>query len=136
MNDTRMVPAALVVWAVATVGLAWGWQFSWLLGALAVATSFVVAVRSLRWRPQAVLVIALGSLATCWIAMVIHASAANPLRHEAERGTVVTLRVQVSERPKPLRTQGFGSRQGGTDRVLVPAGDVVVLAQAKDWADL
>ena len=136
MNDTRMVPAALVVWAVATVGLAWGWQFSWLLGALAVATSFVVAVRSLRWRPQAVLMIALGSLATCWIAMVIHASAANPLRHEAERGTVVQLRVEVSERPKPLRTQGFGSRQGGTDRVLVPAGDLVVLAQAKDWADL
>ena len=136
MNDTRMVPAALVVWAVATVGLAWGWQFSWLLGGLAVAISFVVAVRSLRWRPQAVLVIALGSLATCWIAMVIHASAANPLRQEAERGTVVQLRIEVSERPKPLRTQGFGSRQGGADRVLVPAGDVIVLAQAKDWADL
>ncbi|HTI27430.1 MAG TPA: DNA internalization-related competence protein ComEC/Rec2 [Kutzneria sp.] len=136
MTDTRMVPVALVVWAVATVGLAWGWQFSWLLGALAVGTAFVVAFRSLRWRPQAVLVIALGALATCWIATVIHAAATNPLRQEAERGTVVTLRVEVSERPKPLRTQGFGSRQGGADRVLVPAGDVIVLAQAGDWADL
>jgi competence protein ComEC len=136
MNDTRMVPAAVVVWAVATVGLAWGWQFSWVLGGLAVVISFVVAVRSLRWRPQAVLVIALGSLATCWIATVIHASATSPLRHDAERGSVVTLRVEVSERPKPLRTQGFGSRQGGADRVLVPSGDVVVLAQANGWADL
>ena len=45
MTDTRMVPVALVVWAVATVGLAWGWQFSWLLGALAVGTAFVVAFR-------------------------------------------------------------------------------------------
>jgi competence protein ComEC len=136
MNDTRIVPAAVVVWAVATVGLAWGWQFSWVLGGLAVVISFVVAVRSLRWRPQAVLVIALGSLATCWIATVIHASATSPLRHDAERGSVVTLRVEVSERPKPLRTQGFGSRQGGADRVLVPSGDVVVLAQANGWADL
>ncbi len=136
MTDTRMVPVALVVWAVATVGLAWGWQFSWLLGVLAVATSFVVAFRSLRWRPQAVLVIALGSLATCWIAMVIHASATHPLRHDAERGAIVKLRVEVSERPRPLRTQGFGSRQGGADRVLVPAGDVVVLAQANGWAEL
>lgn len=136
MTDTRMVPVALVVWAVATVGVAWGWQFCWLLGVAAVVTSFVVAFRSLRWRPQAVLVIGLGSLATCWIATVIHASATHPLRHEAERGAIVTLRVKVSERPKPLRTQGFGSRQGGADRVLVPAGDVIVLAQAGDWADL
>ncbi|EWM13015.1 DNA internalization-related competence protein ComEC/Rec2 [Kutzneria sp. 744] len=136
MNDTRMVPVALVVWAIATVGLAWGWQFSWLLGGIAVVTAFVVAVRSLRWRPQAVLVIALGALATCWIAMVIHTSATHPLRSDADHGATVTLRVEVSERPKPLRTQGFGSRQGGADRVLVPAGDVIVLAQAAGWADL
>lgn len=136
MTDTRMLPVALVVWAVATVGLAWGWQFSWLLGVLAVATALVLAFRSLRWRPHAVLVVALGSLATWWIAMVIHASASDPLRQQAEHGAIVTLRVEVSERPKPLRTQGFGSRQGGTDRVLVPAGDIVVLAQASGWADL
>ncbi|MFC0434506.1 DNA internalization-related competence protein ComEC/Rec2 [Kutzneria buriramensis] len=136
MTDTRMLPVALVVWAVATVGLAWGWQFSWLLGVLAVATALVLAFRSLRWRPHAVLVVALGSLATCWIAMVIHASASDPLRQQAEHGAIVTLRVEVSERPKPLRTQGFGSRQGGADRVLVPAGDIVVLAQASGWADL
>jgi competence protein ComEC len=136
MNDTRMVPVALVVWATATVGLAWGWQFSWLLGAAAVGVALVVAFRSLRWRPHAVLVVALGALATCWIATVIHASAASPLRQEADRGATVKLRVEVSERPKPLRTQGFGSRQGGADRVLVPAGDVVVLAQASGWADL
>jgi competence protein ComEC len=134
--DYRVVPAAAVVWSVAAAGLLWGWQFSWLAGFLAVAVALVVAFRSLRWRPAAVLVVLIGTLATCWIGLVIHASATHPLRAVADRGETVSLRVEVSDRPRPMRTVGFGSRQGGADRVAVPAGDVVVLAQTSGWSDL
>jgi competence protein ComEC len=139
-GDTRVVPVALVIWAVTVAGLLWGWPFVWLVGAAAVSTAVVVAIRSLRWRPAAVLVVLLGGLATCWIGMAIHGAAVHPLRTSAEHGTVVTLRIDVADRPHTLRTTGFGGRQGGADRVAIPAtvpgGQVLVLAQAQGWAEL
>ncbi|MBV8934048.1 MAG: ComEC/Rec2 family competence protein [Kutzneria sp.] len=134
-----MVPTAVVLWTATAAGLLWGWPYVWIIGTVAVAVAAVVALRSVRWRPAAVLLVVLGGLGICWIGWVMHGAAAHPLRLAAEHGDAVTLRIEVRQWPHVLHAVGFGGRQGA-DRVAVPAvvsgGEVLVLGSVADWADL
>ncbi|AHH95003.1 ComEC/Rec2 family competence protein [Kutzneria albida] len=140
IRQTPVIPAALAVWAMAAAGLLFGWPCAALIGGCAVAGGVLAAIRSLRWRPAAVLLVLVGALAACWITLVLRDSESHPLRAEAEHGAVRTLRVEVADRPHPLRTAGFGGRQGGADRVALPVrgagADLLVLAPVRHWGEL
>ncbi|RKT53122.1 DNA internalization-related competence protein ComEC/Rec2 [Saccharothrix australiensis] len=133
-----LVPAALAVWATALVGLLWTW---WAGAAVGVAAAGIGGVLLRRWRPAAAAIAVVGPVAACWIGVQLHQSAHHPLRAEAERGGPTTLRLALSDRPRGVRTSGFGSRASGVDLVLAQAaledgGRITVLAPAKEWREL
>ncbi len=134
-----LVPAALAVWATALVGLLWTW---WAGVALGLASGVVGGVVLRRRRPAAAAVAVVGSVAACWIGVQLHTSVHHPLRSAAEHGEPTTLHLELADRPRGLRSQGFGSRAGGVDLVLAQAtlvddgGRVLVLAPVAAWREL
>jgi len=91
--------------------------------------------------------LAAGAVVTAQVLLVAH----HPLRAAAERGAAATVRVVLSDDPRPLRDEGYGARPGGATRVLVPgtlvtatAGDgafrgggrMVLLAPVEGWQGL
>ncbi|WP_137814530.1 DNA internalization-related competence protein ComEC/Rec2 [Gandjariella thermophila] len=151
MTDVRLVPAAMAVWSAALLGLRAGWPFALLCGAVA-ATVAVALLRRDRWHRAAALALLAGGLAGGgWMGHVAHQAATHPLRAAAQRGAAATLRVELTDRPRPLRSAGFGGRQGGVDRVaasgrlvsgevagepLRAGGQVLLLAPAAGWQEL
>ncbi|MGM1057789.1 DNA internalization-related competence protein ComEC/Rec2 [Saccharothrix sp. Mg75] len=134
----HLVPAALAVWATALAGLLWTWWAAVVVGLVAAAVGGL-ALRP--WRQAALAVVVTGLAAACWIGLQVHASAHHPLRSQAERGGTTTLEVELDERPRGVRTSGFGSRAGGVDLVVARAtlddgGRVVLLAPAQRWQEL
>jgi competence protein ComEC len=156
--DLRLVPAALGAWACSLLGLWVGWEaaaVAALIGVLLVMLG--VGVPWLRptapGRASAGL-LALGAALLAGgagAAVQAHDSAANPVRVAAESGSAATLRVRVTDDPRPLHSAGFGSQQGGARQVVVSAklrnaevdgrhwsvgGRVVLIAPADQWAAL
>jgi competence protein ComEC len=146
-----LVPAALAVWGVALCGLLLNWQAAVAAGVLA-GLAGVLALRRRWWqRSGAVALVVLAPVAAGWVGVQVHLAATHPLRAAAQHGAQAVVLVELSTRPRPLESAGFGSRPGGADRVLLTArvlaartggtfaerrGEVVLLAPADRWRDL
>ncbi len=133
-RDGRLVPAAVTVWAGALAGLVWTWWITVLCG-LAGAVAGVLAgvfasrvpgpaARSPEGRrglPAAAGVLCAAGIATALpMGLVLRDAEQDPLRAEAARGTSVPVHATVAERPRPVRSAGYGHRPGGVGSVLVP----------------
>jgi competence protein ComEC len=161
--DVRLVPAALVAWAVTLIGIGLGPVAAGVATLVAVvAVVAVVAMvvprrrrapgsRTWRWR-SSVLAVA-GCAATAGLVVTAHALlvAQHPLREPAERGAAATVRAVLRDDPRPIRTPAYGSRPGTAEQVLVPAvleraevgddrwaagGRVLLIAPAEGWSAL
>ncbi|TQM43290.1 ComEC/Rec2 family competence protein [Pseudonocardia cypriaca] len=148
--DLRLVPAALAVWAVVLLGIG--------LGPVAavvvlVACALLVGSTVARRRGAAWVLAAGGCAGAAALVVAAHALMVerHPLRGPAERGAAATLRVTVSDDPRPIRGTGYGARPGEAGQVLVPAvleraevgaggwvvgGRLLLIAPAGEWATL
>ncbi|MBV8540279.1 MAG: DUF4131 domain-containing protein [Pseudonocardiales bacterium] len=148
-HDLRLVPAALVGWAVALSGLYLG---SLVAAALGVGGLAVAGAAALRGRSAAVL--AMGGVAAA-VALVVGTQAwqveHHPVRVAAERGSVATVVAHLRDDPRAIASPGYGGRQPDPQRVVVHAeleaadvaghqwrtgGRVVLLAPAQGWIGL
>ena len=152
-HDARLVPAAVAVWLTGLIGLSWTWWWALVGSALtALAGALVVARGKAWWRPG------VGwSLVVCAVLLAapvtlrLHGSAVDPLRAEARGGAAVELRFELSDRPRPVFSAGFGGQQSGVRSVVITGevlsasvagrrvdshGVVTVLAAVDGWADL
>nr|WP_112282402.1 ComEC/Rec2 family competence protein [Prauserella muralis] len=157
-QDLRLVPAAVLTWTAALLGLLWGWP-ACLLCAVAGTLGAAIALR--RWAPgrrdPPRRWAAAGALLVCALAVAgpltlrIAAAQHDPLRAHAGEGRDAILRVTVEERPRPLRSAGYADRPDGARLVLVPArvrdatvggqpvastGRVVLIAPFAGWSRL
>ena len=149
--QSRLIPAALTVWAVALGGLLWAWPAAVLLGAAASVIG-ALALRH-RWcaRSCAIALLVAAPIAAISIGFRVDQSASHPLRSAAERGAPVVLDAELSARPRGVRTEGFAARPSGVELVVLRAdvrsalidgasipsgGEVVLLAPAKGWQNL
>ena len=147
--DLRLVPSAVAVWAVVLLGIGLGPVAG--AGAL-VGCLLLVGFAVVRRGPPWVLA-AGGCAAAAALVVTAHALLADrhPLRAPAERGAAATVRVVVSDDPRPIRSTGFGARPGRPSHVLVPAelqrvevgaagwavgGRILLIAPVEGWATL
>ena len=146
--DLRLVPVAGAVWAVTLFGLWAGWLPA--AASALVAGLLSVAVRVFWRRPGAravLVVLLLAGVAASSIALRTHGVDEHPLRHAAATGEQVTVRVELTDAPKPLRGAAFGASRA-QDRSLVRAdlvtaeiagrryrtgGSVVLLVPTESW---
>lgn len=154
-HDFRLVPAALVLWLGALLGLLWHWWAGLMVGLTAVATATALLVRWRLARPHwfagAGALLLAGVLLSGPLAVRICQAQHDPLTALAGRGGTVTLRVSVDERPKPVQSPGYAGQQAGARLVVVGAtvrradvaggqvasrGRVVLLAPFQTWANL
>ncbi|MGH3843960.1 MAG: ComEC/Rec2 family competence protein [Pseudonocardiaceae bacterium] len=148
-HDLRLVPTAVVGWAVVLSGLYLGSSVAAALGA---AGLLAAGVAALRGGPAAVL--AVGGVAAA-LALVVGTQTwqleHHPVRAAAERGAAATVVVQVSDDPRAVTTPGYGGQQPQPQTVVIRAGleaaeigghqwrtggRVVLLAPAQHWAGL
>ncbi|GLZ34048.1 competence protein ComEC [Lentzea sp. NBRC 105346] len=138
--DSRLIPAALAVWAIALTGLYLGWPAALAVGALAGLAGLAALRRMWCGRVCAVALMLCGPIAAIWIGGQIHRADTHPLRLAAERGAPLTAQAEVVERPRGVRTEGFGARPGGVSQVVflakVQGATLVVLAPAERWRNL
>lgn len=138
--DFRVVPAALAVWAVALAGLFLGWPAALVVGGLAGLAGLASLRQSWCGRVCAVALMVCGPVAAVWIGGHVHRADTHPLRLAAERGDPVTVRAEITGRPRGVRADGFGARRAGVTQVVISAtaqgSQVVLLADAARWRDL
>ncbi|RZS31410.1 competence protein ComEC [Herbihabitans rhizosphaerae] len=158
--DWRLVPAAIVVWAAALLGLLVDWRCAALVGAAGFVVGVAVLARRAgrhsvwrRWIRRgagwSLLLCGLASIAP--LTLTLREAREDPLRAPAAAGSAAHLRVSISERPRPVFASGFGGRQGGVQAVVLSAqvrharvadrevdsdGRVLLVAPAEKWADL
>ena len=158
-QDWRLVPAAVVVWLATMAGLLLGWWWSAVGGLAGVVVGVAVLARSpsrsaiARWWRVGLAwsLVVCGLLAASVGTLRLRAAEEDPLRASANAGVSAVVRVEVTERPKPVFSAGFGGQQGGVWTVVVPArvesavvagrslrstGAVVVIAPAQRWRGL
>jgi competence protein ComEC len=149
--DARLVPAAMTVWCAVAAGILFSWWWTVVFGAVAAATAVVILVRG-RWETAAAgALLVCGLLSAGVLAAGVRAAQEHPLRREAARGSVASLTVELTNRPKPLYRNGFGGQQSGASTVLVEGqaieadvhgatvrapADVLLFAPAQQWARL
>ncbi|WP_020498068.1 DNA internalization-related competence protein ComEC/Rec2 [Sciscionella marina] len=149
--DARLVPAALVVWTGAAVGLLFAWWCAVLIGLLGVVFGGWLLVRG-RWdRAAALVLLACGLVTAGLLAARAYGVASHPLHAEAGQRSSVRMRVELTNRPKPVYRKGFGDQQSGARTVLiaakvhtasvagraVPGGaDVLLFAPVRGWGAL
>ncbi|PPK69077.1 ComEC/Rec2 family competence protein [Actinokineospora auranticolor] len=131
-----------MVFTAALSGLLVHWIAAVVVGAVAVLAGVLLArrrVEPLRISAGWPLVVC-GVLAVWPVATRMEAAASDPLREAAAAGAEVELRLEVSERPRRVRSTGFGATPSGVRTVVVAAnsGDsrVLVLAPVDRWADV
>lgn len=154
--DLRLVPAALGAWACSLLGLWVGWAAAAataLIGVLLVVPGLGMPRAIALGRASAGLLVLGAALlaAGAGTAVQAHGSATNPVRVAAESGSVATLRVRVTDDPRPLHSTGYGSQQAGVRQVVISAklrhadvdgrrwsvgGRVVLIAPADQWSAL
>lgn len=125
LHDVRLVPAALIVWGAALLGLLAGWWVAALLGGAAVVTTAALG----RWRPAMCRrhVVAISAVVGCGILVAVPLSLRlfgaehDDLRGHAAHGARVSAQVTVAERPRPVRAPGYGDRPGGPRSVVIAA---------------
>lgn len=147
-HDLRLVPAALVGWAVALSGLYLG---SLVAAALGVVGLLAAGAAALRGRSA---VLAVGGVAAA-VALVVGTQVwqveHHPVRVAAERGSVATVVLHLRDDPRAIASPGYGGQQPHPQRVVVHAeleaaevaghqwrtgGRVVLLAPAQGWTGL
>jgi competence protein ComEC len=86
-----------------------------------------------------------GVLAMWPVTTRIRDAATDPLREMAARGEHVVLQVEVGERPRAVRTAGFGGMQAGIGSVVIMAAvvggmdstaDILLVARVDQWSRL
>ncbi len=172
-KDWRLVPAAVAVWLAVLLGLSLTWWLTFVVGALACAagvwamkgrlirlrgpTRRIIRVDVLeqreRWLRRGVgwSLVMCGALAMVPTSLRLRSSELDPLRFFAERGEAARLAVELSDRPKPIFSTGFGGQQAGAHSALVTAkvlharagghevsshGTVVLLVPIEGWSKL
>lgn len=154
-HDLRLLPAAFAVWLATLLGHQLSWPWTVACGALAALLGASVLIRA-RARHRDLRVAAV-ALILCGLAVAactgyrLRQDALNPLRELAPRGDAVTIRVELTNAPKPIHSAGFAGRQGGVRSVLIQAevvritanrraqparGSVLLIAPAHTWAGL
>ena len=148
-HDLRLVPAALVGWIVVLSGLYLG---SLVAAALGVGGLLVAGAAALRGRSAVML--AVGGVAAA-LALVVGTQVwqveHHPVRMAAERGSMATVVVHLSDDPRAVASPGYGGQQPHPQRVVVHAeleaavvaghqwrtgGRVVLLAPVQGWTGL
>jgi competence protein ComEC len=148
-HDLRLVPAALVGWAVVFCGLHLGSIAAVGLGA---AGMLVGGAAALRGRSSTILAMA-GVVAALALAVgtqtwqVEH----HPVRAAAERGSAATVTVRLDDDPRAVASPGYGGRPPEPQQVVIRAelesaktagqqwrtgGRVILLAPAGGWIGL
>lgn len=139
-HDFRLVPASLAVWGVALAGLLLGWQVALAIGALTGLAGLTCLRRGWSGRACALALVVCGPVAAMWIGAQVHRAESHPLRAAADRADQVTVNAEITDRPRGVRSEGFGSRQGGIAQVVMGAqvhgARVILLAPAERWRDL
>ncbi|HEV2784640.1 MAG TPA: DNA internalization-related competence protein ComEC/Rec2 [Actinophytocola sp.] len=158
--DWRLAPAAVAVWLATLLGLLVAWWLATAIGALASVIGLWVLCgrRGPRDPPGRWLRLGVGvSLLACGCAAAVgttvrlREAAHDPLRSPAARGASGAFRVELTERPRPVVSPGFGGRQGGVQAVVLPArmrhapvdgravpsdGEVLLIAPVDGWSRL
>jgi competence protein ComEC len=148
-HDLRLVPAALVGWAVVLSGLYLGALVATALGAAGLLVAGAAALRG-----RSAVVLAMGGVAAA-LALVVGTQAwqveHHPVRVAAEHGSAATVVVHLSDDPKAVASPNYGGQQPHPQRVVVHAeleaaqvagyqwrtgGRVVLLAPAQGWTGL
>jgi competence protein ComEC len=148
-HDLRLVPAALVSWAVVLSGLYLGSLAAVVLGAVGLV---VAAAAALSGRSATVL--AVGAVAAA-VALVVGTQTwqvqHHPLRSAAQRGSAATVVVHLRDDPRAVASPGYGGRQPQVQQVVIHAeleaavvagqqwrtgGRVILLAPAHGWVGL
>ncbi|GAB3492681.1 ComEC/Rec2 family competence protein [Amycolatopsis cihanbeyliensis] len=150
-HDLRLVSAAVTAWLAALLGLLCGWWVAPLVAGLGVLAA-VLALwrgRSVRVRAGAAALLVCGLLSGGLLGPRLWQAEHDTLREHAARGAGATLRVEVTQRPRPVRSAGYAGRQGGVRAVLVAAvvleviaaerpvpssGRVLLIAPAAEWS--
>ncbi|SER65455.1 competence protein ComEC [Actinokineospora terrae] len=140
--EWRLVPGAVAVWLAGLGGLLVHWVVALAVGGVAVVAGIVHLrhtrpVRAIRagWP-----LVACGLLALFPVTSRIREAADDPLRGDAARAAVVELRVEVAERPRKVRSSGFGAMPSGVRSVVIPVtaegSRVLLFAPVEQWAEL
>jgi competence protein ComEC len=148
-HDLRLVPVALISWAVVLSGLYLGSLAAAALG----ATGLLVAAAAALCRRSAA-VLAVGAVAAA-VALVVGTQTwqveHHPLRSAAQRGSAATLVVHLRDDPRAVASPGYGGRQPQVQQVVIHAeleaavvagqqwrtgGRVILLAPAHGWVGL
>ncbi|WP_116044765.1 ComEC/Rec2 family competence protein [Amycolatopsis palatopharyngis] len=161
-TDLRLVPAASTVWLAALLGLLWGWWAALVFGTTGALVGAVWLYRSGAGRRggerhqgrsemAAVALVGCGVLAALLVTVRVARAEQDPLRVAAGRGAEVVLRVEVMERPRPVRSDGYAGQRAGARSVLIPVrvesaaaggtpvpsrGRVLLIADATEWSGL
>jgi competence protein ComEC len=153
-QDMRLVPAALACWLAALGGLLLGWWTAVAAGLASAALAGLVLWRA-RGCPRALgaaaALLVLGLVAAGPVAWRIRDAQRDDLRAASADGLPASVRVVVTERPKPVRGAGYADQQAGARSVVLTAdvrtasvdgrpvsssGRVLLLAPVAQWASL
>lgn len=138
--DLRLVPAALLSWLTAILGLLAGWRPVSVVAVLA-AVLMVAGWRGRlgRYRVAAPVLAASGCVAAVGLVVTVQVAVltSHPLRAAAERSAAATVRVVVAGDPTPVLTPasvGYGGRAAGADVVAIPTELVGAQLEGGDWS--
>jgi competence protein ComEC len=148
-HDLRLVPAALISWAVVLSGLHLG-----SLAAAALGAAGLLVAAAAAWSGRSAAVLAVGAVAAA-VALVVGTQTwqteHHPLRSAAQHGSAATLVVHLRDDPRAVASPGYGGRQPQVQQVVIPAeleaavvagqqwrtgGRVILLAPAHGWLGL
>ncbi|GGS41781.1 ComEC/Rec2 family competence protein [Actinokineospora fastidiosa] len=146
-HDWRLVPAAGVVWGAAFLGLLVHWAAAAAVGVVAVGVAATVIARARGGVYAAWPLLAAGVLAVVPVAERVRGAGGDPLRAMAAAEVDVVIRIEVAERPRPIRSAGYAGTPAGVRSVVIAAravptpavpsgGVVVVFAPAERWGRL
>ncbi|MBO0839821.1 MAG: ComEC/Rec2 family competence protein [Sciscionella sp.] len=125
--DFRLLPAALCLWLAAAIGLLFDWWLAVVCGVAGAVLGALIMRRRPGARTTGAALTCCGLLAAVVLGVRLHRVEAHPLRALAATGARAELRVELTDRPKPVYSTGFGGQQSGISSLLIPAN--VLLAR-------
>ncbi|OZM74620.1 competence protein ComEC [Amycolatopsis antarctica] len=126
-QDLRLLAPALAVWLAALLGLLAGWWAAIVVGALAASAGAMglrqSPVRGDRRRVAFGALLVCGVLSAAPLGVRLLEAEQDDMRGLAARGGEAEMSVTVTERPRPVRSPGYGDQQGGSRSVVI-AGEL------------